>query len=116
MSAPEKPAGWTVLGSGPLADAIRSKIAEDPDRYRPVTISMNAVGTCPCCRRRVYRVTSRHTGWVAGFSADPDDPKATHPSFNAQTKKPEEGGTLAGCCCVAPNWGPEHAKKKRRRR
>lgn len=108
----QKPDLPIVLGSGPLADSMRAMIAEDPDRYRPETWSMTG-HKCPCCGQKVFRCTTRHTDWHPGFATLDN---AVHPSFDAQTKQPALGGTLAGCCCVAPNWGPKHQPKKKAKR
>lgn len=100
-----KPRGWTVLGTGPLADATRALIEKDPDRYLPETWSIDPAGYCPCCDNDVFRCTTRHTGWRPGFATHAN---VVHPSFNAKTHEPDPDGTIAGCCCAAPNWGPKH--------
>lgn len=94
-----------MLGGGRLAEQMREMIAADPDRYRPETWSMDPVGGCPCCGQDVYRCTTRHTEWREGFASHHN---VVHPSFNAGTHEPDPGGTVVGCCCVAPNWGPMH--------
>lgn len=106
-----KPALPVVLGSGPLADSMRRMMAEDPDRYRPVTISMNYAFKCPCCKRKVYRVTSRWTNWEEGFSTGTEESDLIHPRLNDQ-RRPDPNGEHAGCCCKAPNWGPLHAQEE----
>jgi len=98
-----------VLGSGPLADAMRRQIEADPDAYRPETWSMSPAGICPCCEAKVFRCTTRHTGWEPGFATLNH---RIHPAFNAETKQPDPAGTIVGCCCVAPNWGPKHSDPK----
>lgn len=87
----QKPAGWTVLGSGTFADAVRAEIAKDPDRYRPVTWGAQPVGFCPCCGKNVHPVISRHTAWERGFSTSPGDEGVVHPSCVIPGK--------ADCCC-----------------
>lgn len=104
MSAPK---GWTVLGSGPMADAVRAEIARDPDRYAPETWGMEPIGHCPCCDQDVYRCTTRHTGWTEGFATHAN---VIHPRCDAITCLPDPSGTAPGCCCMAPNWGPKHGK------
>ena len=99
------PAGLTVIGSGPLADSVRAEIDRDPDRYRPETWSIDPVGHCPCCDQDVFRCTTRHTGWEEGFSTHSN---VVHPRCDANTALPSPTGTVAGCCCKAPNWGPKH--------
>lgn len=108
-----KPMLPVVLGNGPLADAMRATLAEDPDRYRPETWSLDPVNRCPCCDRDVYRCTTRHTGWIEGFATLDG---VVHTTYSAETKKPDPHGTLFSCCCVAPNWGPKHDKQKQKRR
>lgn len=101
-----RPAGPIVLGSGPLADSVRARLEADPDRYTPETWSIDPVGHCPCCDEDVFSCTTRHTGWSEGFATHTN---LVHPRCNAQTAKPDLNGTLPGCCCVAPNFGPMHA-------
>ncbi len=103
-STTKPPAGWTVLGSGPLAEGVRAKIAADPDAYRPTSWSMKPVGHCPCCDKDVFHATTRHTGWVEGFSTHDH---VVHPSVNAEGY-PDPAGTLPGCCCKPGAWGPLH--------
>lgn len=105
MSAPK---GWTVLGSGSMADAMRAEIARDPDRYAPETWSIDPVGHCPCCAKDVYRCTTRYTGWTKGFATMGN---VIHPKIDAKTCLPDPNGTAPGCCCVPPNFGPKHKKK-----
>ena len=100
-----RPRGWTVLGGGPMADAVRAEIERDPDRYAPETWSMVADGKCTCCGELVWRCTTRHTGWKPGFATYGN---VVHPSMNPDTGLPDPDGTVSGCCCVAPNWGPKH--------
>lgn len=111
MSA-DKPMVPVVLGSGPLADEMRAMIAADPDSYRPTTWSMSPVGKCPCCSEKVYRCTTRHTGWKPGFATHAD---AVHPSFNDQGK-PDPNGGRVGCCCKEGAWGPKHAEQAKPKR
>ena len=101
----ERPKGWTVLGSGPMADAMRAEIASDPDKYAPETWGLRPVGHCPCCDEDVFRCTTRHTGWVEGFATHFN---VVHPRCNAETAEPDPNGAVPGCCCTAPNWGPLH--------
>lgn len=105
-----RPRGWTVIGSGPLADEVRAEIARDPEAYLPETWSMKPVGRCPCCNERVYRCTTRHTGWQPGFATHSGK---VHPAVDA-SGNPTPAGAIAGCCCVAPNWGPKHGAKTRK--
>lgn len=109
----DKPNLPMILGTGPLADAMRAQIAADPDRYRPTSWSMTSVGCCPCCKKNVYRATTRHTGWKPGYSTHDD---VIHPSFNAKTKEPDPEGALVGCCCKPEKWGPQHCEKPKRKR
>lgn len=95
----------SVFGTGPLADAVRAEIARDPDRYRPETWSTMPSGNCPCCDSDVFRCTTRHTGWTEGFATHDN---VVHPRMDPATCQPSQTGTVAGCCCVAPNWGPKH--------
>lgn len=108
----ERPKGWTVLGSGAMADAMRAELERDPDRYAPETWSMEPVGHCPCCGEDVCRCTTRYTGWSEGFATHAN---VVHPRCNAETALPDPSGTAAGCCCVAPNWGPAHRQPPKRR-
>lgn len=101
----ERPRGWTVLGSGPMADSMRAELERDPDRYAPETWSINPVGHCPCCDEDVFACTTRHTGWNEGFATHAN---VVHPRCDARTGLPDPNGTVAGCCCVGPNWGPKH--------
>lgn len=97
-----------------MADAMRAEMAKDPDRYRPVSYSMKPVGHCPCCKQNVHRTTSRHTNWEPGF-ATLGEPPIVHPAYDDATGAPDPKGNVAGCCCVAPNFGPAHAKKPKRK-
>ncbi len=108
-----RPKGWTVLGSGPLADAVRAEIERDPDRYAPETWGMSAVGVCPCCGDDVFRCTTRHTAWKEGFASHRN---VLHPRCDTETGLPDPNGTEVGCCCVPPNWGPKHEEAKRAQR
>lgn len=92
-----KPALPMVLGTGPLADAARRMIAEDPDRYRPQSISMDPVGHCPCCDRDVYRVRSRVTAFEEGFATGLEDDAIVHPRLN-DDGMPDPQGEFAGGC------------------
>lgn len=95
-----------VLGSGPLADAMRAEIERDPDKYKPETWSIDPVGHCPCCDQDVFRCTTRHTKWVEGFATHGN---VVHPCLSSSGEPmPSAAGAFAGCCCVAPNWGPKH--------
>lgn len=111
----ERPRGWTVLGSGAMADSMRAEIERDPDRYAPETWSIEPKGICPCCDEEVFRCKTRHTGWSEGFATHAH---VVHPRCDATTSLPDPNGTEVGCCCVAPNWGPKHkaALKKSRSR
>lgn len=111
-----KPATPVVLGSGPLADAMRAEIERDPDRYRPMTCSIDPVGVCPCCEKDVFSVSSRLTDFERGFATGIGDDAVLH-------QQVVDGEMVGTCCCVAPNFGPKHAEKepdglapKRRRR
>lgn len=113
-----KPATPIILGSGPLADAMRAQVDADPDRYRPMTCSMHPVGVCPCCEQEVYSVRSRITAFEPGYATGISDDAVLHQQPTGV------GGTLEPrCCCVAPNFGPKHretkpleAPRRRRRR
>lgn len=117
-----KPTVPMILGSGALADAMRRMVDSDPDRYRPVTISTRPVGRCPCCGEDIYRITSRHTNWVEAFapasfaSSNPERPQAgsVHPRFS-KARQPDPHGPIAGCCCVAPDWGPKHKEETKKK-
>jgi hypothetical protein len=100
-----KPALPVILGSGPVADSMRATVAADPDRFRPETWSINPVNRCPCCKQLVYRCTTRHTNWISGFATHAN---VVHITYNSETEQPDPSGDIFSCCCVAPNWGPEH--------
>lgn len=112
-----------MLGSGPMADAVRAEIERDPDAYAPETWSIDPDGKCPCCGELVYRCTTRHTKWEEGFATHKN---VVHPAMDPDTGKFADENTVrsvSGCCCVAPNWGPKHdeqnekpKKKKPRKR
>ncbi len=108
-----KPKGWTVLGTGPLADSIRTELARDPDRYRPETWSIEPAGHCPCCDEDVFRCTTRHTGWEPGYATHSN---RVHPAIDPVTCLADPKGAAAGCCCVPPNYGRAHATKRRARK
>lgn len=110
MTAPK---GWTVLGTGPLADAMRAEIARDPDAYRPETWSIEQFAHCPCCDEDIFRCTTRHTGWVEGFATHSNK---VHPRVDPKTGLADPNGTVATCCCVPPNFGPAHTQKSRPKR
>lgn len=109
MTAPK---GWTVLGSGPLADGIRAELERDPERYRPETWSIKPVGHCPCCDDDVYRCTTQHTGWTEGFATLSSK---VHPRLDAKTGLEDPDGTSVGCCCVPPNFSAAHTQRRRKR-
>lgn len=92
-----KPALPTVLGSGPLADAVRAQIASDPDRYRPMSISMRPVGHCPACGLDVYKVSSRLTNFEEAFATSTSDDAILHPRCNDEGFE-DPKGTFAGGC------------------
>ena len=92
-----KPAPPLVIGSGPIADAMRAAIAADPDRYRPMSISIDPVGHCPCCGLDVYRVSSRATGFEEGFATGTEDDAIVHPRCNALGLPDPEGEYPGGC-------------------
>lgn len=104
-----RPRGWTVLGSGPMADAVRAELERDPDAYAPQTWSIKPVGICPCCDEEVFSCKTKHTNWEEGFATHSN---VVHPRCDAKTSLPDPNGTAAGCCCKAPNWGPKHADAK----
>lgn len=107
-----KPMVPVVLGSGPMADAMRAQIAADPDRYRPTSISMYPAGTCPCCGADVYRVRSRLTDFEEGYATGTEVDALLHP-----TLKDGAGDRIGpGCCCSEGAWGPKHAKQGRKRK
>lgn len=105
MRGPSNP-GWKVIGSGRMADEIRAELARDPDKYRPETWSMKPEGHCPCCDQDVFRCTTRHTKFVEGFATHGN---VVHPRCG-DDGHPSDAGAHAGCCCVAPNFGPKHAE------
>lgn len=88
-----------------MSDAVRAELARDPEAYRPETWSIDPVGHCPCCDQDVFRCTTRQTGWTEGFATHDN---VIHPRCNAETAVPDPAGTVAGCCCKDPNWGPKH--------
>lgn len=106
-----RPKGWTVLGGGAMADALRAEIDRDPDRYAPETWSVEPAGVCPCCSEDVFRCTTRHTGWSEGFATHAN---ALHVRCNDEGY-PDPNGKQCGCCCVAPNFGPMHDKALKRK-
>lgn len=111
----EVPSLPVVLGSGPLADEARRLIAQDPDRYRPRTTSIDPVGHCRCCKHDVFRVRSPLTGFAEAFATSMGDDAILHARLNDDGKL-DRAGTRAGCCCVPPNWGPEHSPPASRRK
>lgn len=113
MTSPKKPALPMVLGTGPLADAMRAQIEADLDRYRPTTWSMKPVGTCPCCSKSVYKATTRYTSWKPGYSTMDN---VIHPTFRFKDKEPDPDGGLVGCCCKPGEWGPKHSKLPKAKR
>lgn len=106
----QRPKGWTVLGSGAMADSVRAELARDPDRYAPEQWRIDPDGQCPCCGELVYGCTTRHTGWRPGFATHSN---VVHPSMDPETGRFADENTaraVSGCCCVAPNWGPKHSE------
>ena len=48
---------------------MRAKMAEDPDRYRPVTIGMRTIGYCPWCGEGVVSYSGRENSFESGFAS-----------------------------------------------
>lgn len=112
------PKRMVVLGSGPLADAMRAltsiavalgDVVANARRFRPETWSIKPHAVCPCCGEEIFRCTTRHTGWVEGFATHSNK---VHPTVDPKTREPAPDG-VPTCCCVAPNWGPKHTQKSR---
>lgn len=119
----EKPPLPMVLGSGPLADAMRAQIAADPDRYRAMTSSIHPIGHCPCCGKDVFRVKSRATNFEEGFATGLDDDAIIHPRLNADGFPDPKGEYAGGCKEIGTEaeWvekpsARKLARMKRRRR